>query len=111
MQRTTNETVETQAGPLLLNVTRSAAKGKIQGVEFNGTIVPVRGLTINGSYSYIDGQYTKVTDASALAILAGSPFPYTPKHKFSIGGSYEADLGDIGNLVLNANFVRQTKVS
>ncbi len=111
IQRTTNETVETQAGPLLLNVTRSAARGKIQGVEFNGTIVPVRGLTINGSYSYIDGKYTKVTDASALAILAGSPFPYTPKHKFSIGGSYEADLGDIGNLVLNANFVRQTKVS
>lgn len=111
IQRTTNETVETPAGPLLLNVTRSAAKGKIQGVEFNGTIVPVRGLTINGSYSYIDGQYTKVTDASALAILAGSPFPYTPKQKFSIGGSYEADLGDIGSLVLNANFVRQSKVS
>lgn len=111
IQRTTTETVNTAAGPLLLNVTRSAAKGRIQGIEFNGTIVPVRGLTINGSYSYIDAKYTKVTDASAQAILNGSPFPYTPKHKFSVGGSYEASLGSLGDLALSANYVRQSKVS
>jgi iron complex outermembrane receptor protein len=110
IQRTTVETLMTPAGPLLLNVTRSAAKGKIQGLEFNGSIVPVRGLTINGSYSYIDAKYTKVTDASAGAILTGSPFPYTPKHKFSIGGTYEAPVG-VGDLALSANYVRQTKVS
>lgn len=111
IQRTTVESVATPAGPLLLNVTRSAAKGKIQGVEFNGVTVPVRGLTINGSYSYIDAKYTKVTDASAGAILAGSPFPFTPEHKFSIGGSYEATLASAGNLVLSANYVHQSRVS
>ncbi|KQS02316.1 hypothetical protein ASG11_16270 [Sphingomonas sp. Leaf357] len=111
IQRTTVETINTAAGPLLLNVTRSAAKGRIQGLEFNGAIVPVRGLTINGSYSYIDAKYTRVTDATAGAILAGSPFPYTPKHKISIGGSYEAPLGRTGDLVLSTNYTRQTKVS
>ena len=112
IQRTTTETVTTPAGPVGLNVTRSAAKGKIQGVEINGAIVPVRGLTLNGSYSYIDGKYTKVTDASANAILAGSPFPYTPKHKFSVGGSYETVLGDAGTkLAFNVNYVRQSKSS
>ena len=35
IQRTTAEAVDTPSGPVLLNVTRSAAKGKIQGVEFN----------------------------------------------------------------------------
>ena len=34
--------------------------------------MPVRGLTLNGSYSYIDAKYTDVTDASAGAILAGA---------------------------------------
>lgn len=111
IQRTTNELVATPGGLLPLNVTRSAAKGKIQGVEFNTTIVPVRGLTLNGSYSYIDAKYTQVNDASAGAILAGAPFPYTPEHKFSVGGSYEAPLGSAGTLGLNANYVYQSSVS
>lgn len=111
IQRTTAESIPTPSGPILLNVTRSAAKGKIQGIEFNGAVVPVRGLTLTGSYSYIDGKYTAVTDASANAILAGSPFPYTPKHKYSIGAAYEAGLGTPGTLALNVNYVHQSKVS
>lgn len=111
IQRTTVEAVQTPSGPVLLNVTRSAAKGKIQGVELNLAVVPARGLTLNGSYSYIDARYTEVADASAGAILNGAPFPYTPKHKFSIGGSYETSLGGTGDLVLAANYVRQTRVS
>ena len=107
IQRTTPETVD----GLVLNVTRSAAKGKIQGVEFNGAIVPLRGLTLTASYSYIDGRYTKVTDASAGAILEGAPFPYTPKDKISVGGTYETDVGSAGRLAFTANYVRQTSVS
>lgn len=111
IQRTTAESVPTPSGPVLLNVTRSAAKGKIEGVEVNAAIVPVSGFTLSGSYSYINARYTKVTDASAGAILNGAPFPYTPKHKLSLGASYQADLGSIGELVLSGNYVRQTKVS
>lgn len=112
IQRTTQEAVDIGGGnSILLNVTRSAAKGRIQGIEFNGAIVPVSGLTLNASYSYIDSKYTKVTDASAGAILAGAPFPYTPKHKFSLGASYEATLGGLGTLGISTNYVRQTKVS
>lgn len=111
IQRTTVESVTTPGGPVLLNVTRSAAKGKIEGVEANVAIVPFDGFTLNGSYSYINASYTKVTDSSAGAILAGAPFPYTPKHKFSISVSYETELGNLGALVLSTNYVRQTKVS
>lgn len=107
IQRTTQETIS----GVSLNVTRSAAKGRIQGIEFNGVIQPVEGLTLNGSYSYIDGKYTRVNDASANAILAGAPFPYTPKHKFSIGGSYEAELGGAGTFAVSANYVHQSSVS
>ncbi|MDK2760240.1 MAG: TonB-dependent receptor [Sphingopyxis sp.] len=111
IQRTTVESVQTPSGPVLLNVTRSAAKGRIQGVELNVAVVPARGFTLNGSYSYIDARYTVVADASAGAILNGAPFPYTPKHKYSIGGSYETPMGGAGDLVLAVNYVRQTKVS
>ena len=111
IQRTTAEPIQTPGGPILLNVTRSAAKGKIQGFEFNGTVVPVRGLSLNGSYSYIDARYTRVADASAGAILNGAPFPYTPKHKYSLGGTFDTRFGDAGNLVLTANYVHQTDVS
>lgn len=111
IQRTTAESVDTPAGPVLLNVTRSAAKGKIEGVEINGAIVPVTGLTLNGSYSYINARYTKVTDASAGAILNGSPFPYTPKNKFSVGATYDLPLGSAGDLRAGINYVHQSKSS
>ena len=107
IQRTTLENV---AGTLL-NVTRSAAKGRIQGVEVTTGVEPVAGLTLNGSYSYIDAKYTRVADASAGAILAGSAFPYTPKHKVTLGAGYKAPLGEAGTLVLSANWAYQSKFS
>lgn len=107
IQRTTPEDV----GGIVLNVTRSAAEGRIQGVEFTGTLGTRFGLTVNGSYSYIDSEYTKVADASAGAILAGAPFPYTPKTKYAVGATYETQLGSIGTLALSANYAHQSEVS
>ena len=88
IQRTTGEVIS----GALLNVTRSAAEGSIEGVEFTGALVPFDGLTLKRHYSYIQSEYTSVTDASAGAILAGSPFPYTPESKFSLGATYETEL-------------------
>jgi iron complex outermembrane receptor protein len=107
IQRTTPEDV----GGIVLNVTRSAAEGRIQGVEFTGTMGTLFGLTLNGSYSYIDSEYTKVTDDSAEAILEGAPFPYTPQDKYSIGASYDTQLGSFARLVLSANYAHQSEVS
>jgi len=111
IQRTTVETVNLPTGPAQLNVTRSAAKGKVQGLEVNTAIVPATGLTLTGSYSYIDAKYTEVADASAGAILNGSPFPYTPKHKFSAGATYDLPLGGAGDLRAGVNYVHQSKAS
>jgi len=107
IQRTTQENV----GGFALNVTRSAAEGRIQGVEFTGTLGTRFGLTLNGSYSYIDSEYTKVASESAEAILEGAPFPYTPENKYSVGANYQAELGSVGTLVLSANYAHQSEVS
>ncbi len=106
IQRTTAEVIS----GALLNVTRSAARGKIEGVEFTGALVPFDGLTLNGTYSYIQSEYTSVTDASAGAILAGSPFPYTPARKFSLGATYETET-PLGTLALNGSYAQQSAFS
>lgn len=103
IQRTTTESV----GGIPLNVTRSAAEGRIQGVEFTGAISPIEGLTFTGSYSYIDSEYNKIGAGGAGAVLAGAPFPYTPKTKFTLGVSYERQLGNVGRLDLSANLASQ----
>ncbi|MBX3428306.1 MAG: hypothetical protein KF779_01860 [Hyphomonadaceae bacterium] len=107
IQRTTGELV----GSALLNVTRSAAEGRIRGVEFTGAIVPLEGLTLAASYSWIDSEYTRVDGPSAELILAGAPFPFTPSNKFSLGATYERDIGSLGTLVLNANYAEQSSFS
>lgn len=107
IQRTTGEVIN----GALLNVTRSAAEGSIEGVEFTAAVVPFEGLTLDAAYSYIRSEYTSVADASAGAILAGSPFPYTPESKFSLGASYETELSGLGTLVLNGSYAQQSEFS
>lgn len=107
IQRTTGEVI----GGAVLNVTRSAARGRIQGVELTTAIEPMRGLTLTASYSYIDAKYTKVNDASAGAILQGSAFPYVPKHKLALGADFQQPMGAVGTLALSANWAYQSRFS
>jgi iron complex outermembrane receptor protein len=108
IQRTTNEVVN----GALLNVVRSAAKGRIQGVDFDGELNPGGGITLTGTMSYTDSAYTKVTDATANAILAGSAFPYTPKFKYTAGIRYDVPAAaGIGAVYLSALYVHQGRFS
>jgi len=107
IQRTTAEVISS----VTLNVTRSAAKGLIQGFEFNGAIVPVEGLTLTASYSYIDAKYTKLDGPSAALILTGAAFPYTPANKYALGVSYEWSLGSLGQANVSANYAFQSHFS
>jgi iron complex outermembrane receptor protein len=107
IQRTTSEIVDN----VTANVTRGAADGRIRGLEFTGAIVPFHGFTLTGNYSYTESKYGRTTDASAEAILAGSPFPYTPMRKFTISATYEHDLQQLGTLVLNATYAQQSDFS
>lgn len=117
IQRTTQDVVDLTPGDgvengVLLNVTRSAAKGKVQGIEFTGTLLPVDNLTLDASYSFIDAKYTKFASTSSEAILTGAPFPFTPKQKYTVAARYEIPLGvDIGTLGISANYAYQGEFS
>ncbi|HEY1880417.1 MAG TPA: hypothetical protein VGG68_10850, partial [Caulobacteraceae bacterium] len=104
-------TVPQDVGGIFLNVNESAAAAIIQGVEFTGVVVPTRGLELDVTYSYMDSEYTKISSV-ADSVLLGAPFPYTPKDKVSVGGTYEVPLSNgFGSLVLSANYTYQSKFS
>lgn len=107
IQRTTTEIIQ----GITANVTRGAASGRIRGVEFTGAVVPFEGFTLSGSYSYTESKYGSAVDASAQAILAGSPFPYTPSRKFTVSATYEHDIPQFANLVFDATYAQQSSFS
>jgi iron complex outermembrane receptor protein len=94
------------------NLNQNAAAGVVRGAEFEGTIVPVQGLTLAGTYSYIFSKYTKIANSEVESVLSGAPFPYTPTNKFTLTGTYEVPLADdLGTLVLTANYTYQSSFS
>jgi iron complex outermembrane receptor protein len=117
IQRTTQDVVDPTPNDgvdngVVLNVTRSAAKGRVQGVEFTGTLLPIDNLTLNATYSYIDAKYTRFASTSSEAILTGAAFPYTPKRKYTVGARYDVPLGvDIGTLGFSVNYTYQGEFS
>ncbi|RZA12013.1 MAG: TonB-dependent receptor, partial [Proteobacteria bacterium] len=91
----------------------NAGDADIKGVELETTIRPFDGLTIDGSVSYIDfdytrfGTYTTTINNVSTTVAVGGPTnlngpqfgdyaPFTPKWKWSVGLQYEIDLGSAG---------------
>ena len=64
----------------------NVGKADVKGFELETTIRPTKGLTFDGSLSYIDFKYTD-TGKSGVPLTAVSP--YTPKWTWSVGGQYD----------------------
>jgi iron complex outermembrane recepter protein len=89
------------AGPCALPL--NAGNAHVKGGEVETTIQPIEGLSIDGSLSYLDFNYTYINP------LAGGPTrpagvqlsmitPYTPKWKLSGGIQYEVPVQNIGSI-------------
>jgi len=97
---------------VLVNLTRSAAEARIQGIEFEGVLVPVASVELSANYAYTDSKYTHVADAEAGAVLAGAPFPYVAKNKVSFSARYRLPLrASAGDLGVMATYSYQTQQS
>jgi iron complex outermembrane recepter protein len=102
--------------PELGEATFNVGKAWVSGFEFEGTIAPLRGLTLVSNYSYIAAQYTQFTllydgatpqlDCTGQQIYKGSiahlscvPFQGVPRDQFSESVRYmlplDASLGDL----------------
>jgi iron complex outermembrane receptor protein len=92
-------------------VTENAAVATIEGVEFEGTILPTPRTEISLSYSYLASKYEKY-QSPVLGDLSGLEFPFTPKNKISLTGRYHLAVGsDLGDLSLAATYLLQSSVN
>ena len=98
----------------------NGAKAKMYGADIDAELVVVRGLTLNGGFSYIHDRFLDYPDASFIVPVggcvpgpggvcsgsaAGKELPYTPTTSFNVGGDYKWDLS-LGAITINANYFR-----
>lgn len=78
----------------------NAGNARIFGIEGEFTLRPVTGLTIDGSASYMDFDFTSIgkDGVTISGVTLDTVAPYVTKWKASAGIQYEADLGDLGLL-------------
>jgi iron complex outermembrane receptor protein len=86
----------------------NAGDAEIKGFELESVIRPVRGVTIDASYSYTDFKYTKLNNVGG--ILASFVAPFMPENKASIGAQYEWALGNGSTLSTRADWSFQSEI-
>jgi iron complex outermembrane receptor protein len=63
-----------------------------EGVEFTGTVVPVDGLTLTGTFAYTDAYLNAAVPL--LGAAAGEPLTNTPKFSGSLIGEYRRPIAE-----------------
>ncbi|MDB5445264.1 MAG: hypothetical protein JWQ97_581 [Phenylobacterium sp.] len=88
----------------------NAASARIRGFEGEFTAAPIRGLTLNANFGYLDTQYLSYPNAltrfGTVVDASGLPFGATfsaPKWTYNLGGRYVMDLGP-GQVGVSANY-------
>ncbi|WP_226015772.1 TonB-dependent receptor [Novosphingobium sp. FKTRR1] len=73
----------------------NVGKANVWGLEFETTLRPVEGLTLDGSLSYLHFKYK---DTGASGVPLANVTPYTPKWNYSFGVQYDWTIkpGTIG---------------
>ncbi len=90
----------------------NAGEAHVKGVEAETEIHPVNGLSLDGSVSYLDFQYTNLLPgvSGPGGVQLGMVTPYTPKWKWSVGVQYEIQAGDKGSLTPRLDASYQSSV-
>lgn len=74
------------------STTQNAAKAVMEGLEFEGTLVPVKPLEISFSYAMSIAYYKSYTNFNqttrVFENLSGLAFPSNPRHKYNVNVTY-----------------------
>lgn len=98
----------TLPGDVQSNFTANASEARIEGFEFQGSLVPHERLKLDATYSYNRGKYTRIDPAAAPSLL-GIPFAYLPKHKYSLSGAWSLPVPElVGEVKLRAAYSYQS---
>ncbi|MBY8823573.1 TonB-dependent receptor [Sphingomonas colocasiae] len=94
----------------------NAGRSTIKGVEFEGSVRPVRGLTFDLTMAYTDARLKEYMSqdaarpAKGLQNLAGNRLPNVPELKFNLGATYVADLSSAGKLRFNTSYYWEDRI-
>jgi len=106
IQRSVTQLINGLSSP----VTENAASAEIQGIEFQGTVVPWEGTEFRVAYSLLDAKYNAFVDP-LVGSLAGLEYPFTPKNKISVTAHQEIPIPEAwGDLSLTAIYSYQSHV-
>lgn len=91
----------------VLTYTANVAAARLQGVEVELNLQPVRNSSLSVNYSYNETGYTKWVGADPLNVapagtvldLSRNPFPNAPQHKLSVNWSHGMPLSGNRGLV------------
>ena len=110
IQRSVNASFTNAAGVVQIgSFTTNAAAAQLDGVEFEGTIVPVKDFELTAAYSYIHSKYDRflsVDPATGHPLdLSGEAFTNFPKTQFTLTGRYYLPLDPtIGKISVSATY-------
>ncbi|HEX7873120.1 MAG TPA: TonB-dependent receptor [Sphingobium sp.] len=76
-----------------IETVNAQGRGIIKGLEIDGSLAPVDGLTLSASYAYTDSHLPAATNPFANNALTNVFIVYTPQNAWSGSVDYERDLG------------------
>jgi iron complex outermembrane recepter protein len=110
-------------GSVPISLVENVDDAKIQGVEFDGAVIPFRGLTLGGSFAYTDAQFDKNVAYDPVACSPASlttnasfcpynRFAYTPEFQYTLTLDYTLPLrADVGKVGIGAQWYHQSSIA
>lgn len=81
---------------------QNIGKARIRGAEVETELALLPGLSIGGSFGYLDARYLDV--GATTAVKVDSPLAGAPEYSYSLNGSYAHELANGGRLSLRADY-------
>jgi iron complex outermembrane receptor protein len=91
----------------------NAGSSRIYGAEVEASLTPFDGLTLEGSYTYLDATIRKITPLVSLdpnyvlsaQVAPGDPLLLSPKHQAAVTATYTLPLDEsVGRVTLGATY-------
>jgi iron complex outermembrane receptor protein len=111
------QTVPTPGAPKSATTVIANGDATIEGTEFEGTVIPFKGLEMTASWTYIHARYDKflIPQGGNLPDLneRDLPYPFTPKNKFGFSGRYHLPFvpSEDGDLSVQASYVHTGRIT
>jgi iron complex outermembrane receptor protein len=94
--------------PTPISLTINAASAILNGIEFEGALVPMKGLEVQAIYAYGQAGFQNFYSPSAAAANQTYNWANLPKHKITIAVDYHLPLDPaLGDISLGGNFTWQ----